>query len=96
MPFLRAFQHRQTMPIKLDEGTLLAVLNAAAHERDALLARMAWNMLVSILLRPSASADLHSAQLNLAEPDSRCSSYDGGTLCQWQMLSFCTLGWCQQ
>jgi hypothetical protein len=38
------------MPVKLDEGTLLAVLNAAAHERDALLARMAWNLLVRTLL----------------------------------------------
>jgi hypothetical protein len=38
------------MPVKLDEGTLLAVLNAAAHKRDALLARMAWNLLVRTLL----------------------------------------------
>ena len=51
---LCACQHRQTMPVKLDEGTLLAVLNAAAHERDALLARMAWNLLVSIMQTLSA------------------------------------------
>jgi hypothetical protein len=42
-------QARQTMPIKMDEGTLLAVLNAAAHEGDPVLARMAWNLLVRAL-----------------------------------------------
>lgn len=45
---MRSFlQHRQTMPIKMDEGTLLAVLNAAAHKADAHLARMTWDLLVS-------------------------------------------------
>lgn len=50
-------QARQTMPIKMDEGTLLAVLNAAAHEGDAALARMAWNLLVGTLLSPSIAAN---------------------------------------
>lgn len=41
----RFFQGRQTMPIKMDEGTLLAVLNAAATQADATLARITWDLL---------------------------------------------------
>ncbi len=39
-------QGRQTMPIKMDEGTLLAVLNAAATQADGQLARDTWALLV--------------------------------------------------
>ncbi len=34
------------MPIKMDEGTLLAVLNAAATQADGQLARDTWALLV--------------------------------------------------
>lgn len=38
------------MPIKMDEGTLLAVLNAAATQADGQLARDTWALLVRSLV----------------------------------------------
>lgn len=57
----------QAVPIKMDEGTMLAILNAAAATAHAPLARMAWGVLVRSLAKPTSSAT-HSSNATSSSP----------------------------
>lgn len=75
-------------PIRMEEGSLLAVLNVAALHKRPFLARLAWRLLVRSLVQPpirrhsrsprSPKARLWHMRRNLHNGENRTAWWDGG------------------